>query len=417
MSNINIKQICQQVKEASQDIITLDSSIKNQILTKVAQDLRLQSGDIIKANNIDLDNGKKNNIGAAKLDRLALDKKRIQAIAKSVDDIVLLDDPVGKITYDVKRDNNLHIRRVTTPIGIILAIYESRPNVTSDIAALALKSGNCAILRSGSESYNSSKKIAQIYENVLRDFNINHNVVHYVDSIDRDYVNQLLKMDEFIDVVIPRGGKGLIQAISKNTKIPIFKHLDGNCHSYIHSSAHITKARDIIKNAKMRRVGICGATESLVIDKEIANEFLPLIIDDLLSLGCEVRGDKDSMIIDKRINKASKEDFYTEYLDKVISVKIVKNIDEAIYHINEHSSTHTEAIIAENKDVVQKFFNGINSAIVMHNASTQFADGGEFGLGAEVGISTGKLHARGPVGLEQLVTYKYLVDSNIAIRS
>ncbi len=413
----DIKNICQKVKLASNDAANLSSDIKNQILAKVAAKIRSESKNIITANKIDLDNGAKNNIGAAKLDRLKLDEARIESIAKAIDDIILLADPVGKITYDVKRDNNLHIRRITAPIGVILAIYESRPNVTSDIAALSLKSGNCAILRSGSESYNSSSKIAQIYNDILQDFNINQNIIHYIQDTNRDYVNQLLKMDNYIDVVIPRGGKGLIQAISNNTKIPIFKHLDGNCHSYIHKNADIKKAIAIVKNAKMRRVGICGATESLVIDKEIASNFLPLLIDDLSAMNCEVRGDNLSLEIDNRIKLAANEDFYKEYLDKIISVKIVDDINQAILHINEHSSSHTEAIITEDKNAAQQFFNNINSAIIMHNASTQFADGGEFGLGAEVGISTGKLHARGPVGLEQLVTYKYIVSSEIAIRS
>jgi glutamate-5-semialdehyde dehydrogenase len=411
-----IRKICKKVKEASFDIANLSSEIKNKILAKIAQKIRAQKNEIIAANKIDLENGEKNNIGNAKLDRLKLDENRIEAIAKSIDEIILLEDPVGKITYDVKRDNNLHIRRITTPIGVLLAIYESRPNVTSDIAALALKSGNCSILRSGSESYNSSKIIAKIYTDILQEFKINENAVHYVDSTDREYVQHLLQMDDLIDVVIPRGGKDLIQAISNNTKIAIFKHLDGNCHSYVHESADLSKARTIIKNAKMRRVGICGATESLVIDEIIANKFLPLIVDDLADLGCEIRGDEKSVKIDKRINQANKDDFYTEYLDKIISVKIVKNIDEAIAHINEHGSSHTEAIITEDQNSAQKFFDKIHSAIVMHNASTQFADGGEFGLGAEVGISTGKLHARGPVGLEQLVTYKYLIQSDLAIR-
>lgn len=411
-----IQKICKKVKEASFEIANLSAEIKNKILTQVAKKIRAQKNNIIAANKIDLENGEKNNIGSAKLDRLKLDENRIEGIAKAIDEIILLEDPVGKITYDVKRENNLHIRRVTTPIGVLLAIYESRPNVTSDIAALALKSGNCSILRSGKESHNSSKIIAQIYSDVLQEFGVNENAVHYVQSTDREYVQQLLKMDNFIDVVIPRGGKDLIKAISDNTKIPLFKHLDGNCHSYINEKADLEKARIIIKNAKMRRVGVCGATESLVFDECIADKFLPLIADDLSELGCEIRGDEKSVKIDKRINKASAEDFYTEYLDKIISVKIVKNIDEAIAHINEHGSSHTEAIITEDEKATQKFFDKIHSAIVMHNASTQFADGGEFGLGAEVGISTGKLHARGPVGLEQLVTYKYLVESDLAIR-
>ncbi len=416
MTQDEIRIICQKVKEASFDIANLNTDIKNQVLTKVAKKIREEKNNIIKANKIDLQNGQKNDIGSAKLDRLTLDETRIETIAKAVDDIVLLDDPVGKITYDVKRKNNLHIRRITTPIGVILAIYESRPNVTSDIAALAFKSGNCSVLRSGSESYNSSKIIAKIYTDVLREFGINENAIHYIDSTNRACVQELLKMDNLIDVVIPRGGKELIQAISNNTKIAIFKHLDGNCHSYIHKNADFNKARKIIKNAKMRRVGICGATESLVIDEEIADKILPLIVDDLASLDCEIRGDEKSVKIDKRIKKATKDDFYTEYLDKIISVKIVKDIDEAIYHINEHGSMHTESIITQDQSATQKFFDKIHSAIVMHNASTQFADGGEFGLGAEVGISTGKLHARGPVGLEQLVTYKYLVQSDFAIR-
>lgn len=412
-----IKKICQKVKKAGNDIANLEVNLKNQILTKVAATIRKEANDIILANATDLKNGRKNNIGEAKLDRLALDEKRIENIAKSIEEIVLLPDPVGKVTYDVTRPNNLHIKRITVPLGIILAIYESRPNVTSDIAALAIKSGNCAILRSGSESYNSSKKIAEIYNRVLEEFSIDQNVIHYVENVDREYVKQLLKMDEFIDVVIPRGGKELIKAVTKNTKIAIFKHLDGNCHSYIHEKADFNKAREIVKNAKMRRVGICGATESLVIDKKIAAQFLPLIVDDLDNLGCEIRGDSVAVKIDKRIKKASKQDFYTEYLDKIISVKIVKNIEEAIEHINEHGSFHTEAIITEDNIAAKKFLSQIHSAIVMHNASTQFADGGEFGLGAEVGISTGKLHARGPVGLEQLVTYKYVVTSDFALRS
>ena len=412
-----VVDICLKAKEATNDIAILDSTTKNAILTKVAQEIRSQNQDIIEANKVDLKNAKKNNLAVSKIDRLRLNQDRIESIAKAVDDIVLLDDPVGKLTYDVKRDNNLHIRRVTTPIGVILAIYESRPNVTSDIAALALKSGNCAILRCGSDAHNSSQKIAQIYNKILTEFGVNGDIIQYVDNNDRDYVQSLLKMEDYIDVVIPRGGRGLIEAISQNTRIPIFKHLDGNCHSYIHKSCDFDKARKIINNAKMRRTGICGATESLVIDRDIALEIIPLIVQDLSDLCCEIRGESESMKIDSRIKAADKDDFYKEYLDKIISLKIVGDIDEAISHINKHSSSHTEAIIAQDEKAVQKFFNKINSAIVMHNASTQFADGGEFGLGAEVGISTGKLHARGPVGLEQLVTYKYLVDSDLAIRS
>jgi glutamate-5-semialdehyde dehydrogenase len=299
----------------------------------------------------------------------------------------------------------------------MLAIYEARPNVTSDIAALAFKSGNAVILRSGKECLESSKVIAGIYHKTLKEFEIDCACVSFVENSDRDLVQELLKLDEFIDVVVPRGGKDLIKAISKSTKIPLFKHLDGNCHSYIHKSANLEKAVAIVRNAKLRRTGVCGATESLVIDKKFAAQFLPKIIDQLSQESCEIRGDAAAQKIDGRIKKAVGKDFYTEYLDKIISVKIVKNIDEAIAHINKHSSSHTESIVTEDQNAADQFLQEINSAIVMHNASTQFADGGEFGLGAEVGISTGRLHARGPVGLEQLTTYKYVVEANCAIRA
>jgi glutamate-5-semialdehyde dehydrogenase len=416
-----IIQICKSVKEAANCLANLDSATKNKILLEVANNIKTNSKKIIKANNIDIKFAKENNLSAAKLDRLLLDENRLEALAASVASIAKLNDPVGKIIYHAKvKSNGLDIRRITVPIGVILAIYEARPNVTSDIAALALKSGNAVILRSGKESFNSSKAIAEIYSNALKKFKIDSNAIHYVNSVERSWVNSFLKMDNYIDVVIPRGGKDLVKSIAKNSRIPIFKHLDGNCHSYVESHADFDKARKIVINAKMRRVGICGACESLLIDQKIAAKFLPLIVSDLKKLGCEVRGDVESRKIANSFNEtlkiATDRDFYTEYLDKIISIKIVKNIDEAITHINKYSSLHTEAIITENQKQAEKFFKLINSAIVMHNASTQFADGGEFGFGAEVGISTGKLHARGPVGLEQLVTYKYLVESDFAVR-
>ena len=410
-------QICKSVKEASNSIANLDNKIKNKILLEVANNIKKNNKEIIKANKIDIKLAKENNISAAKLDRLILDENRLKSLANSVIAIAKLNDPVGKIIYhDQVKSNGLDIKRITVPIGIIFAIYESRPNVTSDIAALALKSGNAVILRSGKESFNSSKAIAKIYSDALKKFKVNPDAIHYVDNKDRSYVKKFLKMDKYIDVVIPRGSKDLIKSIIKDSRIPIFKHLDGNCHSYVESHADFDKARKIVINAKMRRVGICGACESLLIDQKIASQFLPLITNDLKKLGCEVRGDVKSRKIDKTIKIATDRDFYTEYLDKIISVKIVKDIDEAINHINKYSSLHTEAIITENQKQAEKFFKLINSAIVMHNASTQFADGGEFGFGAEVGISTGKLHARGPVGLEQLVTYKYLVESDCGLR-
>lgn len=411
-----VTEIAKKAKAASKAIANLDSKTKNKILTQIAAEFKRNSKTIIKANQIDMKKAKAARLDPAKMDRLMLDEKRINSLSDAILEVVKLDDPVGKITYDVERPNGLHIRRITTPIGVIAAIYEARPNVTSDIAALCLKSGNAAILRSGSECYNSSKVIADIYRSVLKKFNIDPNCVSYIESTDRAYVKELLKLENYIDVVIPRGGKDLIKAIMKSTKIPVFKHLDGNCHLFIDESADIEKARKITVNAKMRRTGICGAAESLLIDQKIAKKTLPLIVDDLNNLNCEVRGDEASRKIDKRIKKATEKDYYTEYLDKIISVKIVKNIDEAINHINHYGSSHTESIITENQKQVEKFFQNVNSAIVLHNASTQFADGGEFGLGAEVGISTGKLHARGPVGLEQLVIYKYIATANCGLR-
>ncbi len=418
MSSIQSKvlKICKDTKRASFEVSNLDSETKNNILLEAAKLIKRNSQKIIKANKKDLKIAKENNLSDAKVDRLTLDESRINALSSAVKDIAKLPDPVGKISYEVKRDSGLHVRRISSAIGVLMAIYESRPNVTSDIAALSIKSGNAVILRCGSDSINSSKVLADIYREALEKFNISKNVIILVPNIEREYVNELLKMEEYIDVVIPRGGKGLILAVSKNTKIPIFKHLDGNCHTYIHDKADEEKAVQILVNAKMRRLGVCGATESLVMDRRIAKQLLPTILDKLSEFDCEVRGEEDAIKIDSRIKKAKDEDFYTEYLDKIISVKIVKDLDEAIKHINEHSSSHTESIITEDQNMAENFLKKVDSAIVMHNASTQFADGGEFGLGAEVGIATGKLHARGPVGLEQLTTYKYIVEATCATR-
>ncbi len=418
MTNIKseVAKICQDVKNASLNAGGLDTHLKNQILAEVAQSIRASVADIIKANQTDLKFAKENNIDEAKIDRLTLNESRIEALARCLEEIIALDDPLGKILYEATRVNGLHIRRVTVPIGVLFAIFESRPNVALDIAALALKSGNAVILRSGSESINSAKILVAFFKAALTKFNVDANLIYLVESTNRDYVKWLLKMDKFIDVVIPRGGKSLIEMVMKNTKIPVFKHLEGNCHTYIHEKADFEKARKILLNAKLRRTGICGATESLLIDKKIAAKILPSLAHDLYTNGCEMRGDKASQALDSRILKVTKQDYYAEYLDKIISIKIVKNIDEAIDHINKFGSAHTEAIVTEDADAADKFFAQVGSAIVMHNASTQFADGGEFGLGAEVGISTGKLHARGPVGLEQLVTYKYLVDAQCGLR-
>lgn len=418
MTNIKtaVAKICQDVKTASLHISKLDVDMKNRILQEVATAIKNNVAQIIEANAQDVQSAKAQGLDGAKIDRLILDEKRINALADSLRDIIALEDPTGKTLYETRRVNGLHIKRVTVGIGILLAIFESRPNVACDIAALALKSGNAVILRCGSESINSAKILVQFFRDALKKHNIDENLIYLIESTNRDYVKWLLKMDKFIDVVIPRGGKSLIEAVMKNTRIPVFKHLDGNCHTYIHEKADFDKARKILLNAKLRRTGICGATESLLIDRKIAAKILPFIAHDLFTNGCEMRGDAASQKLDSRITKANKKDYSTEYLDKIISIKIVKNLADAIEHINKFGSQHTDAIVTESASAAQEFFREINSAIVMHNASTQFADGGEFGLGAEVGISTGKLHARGPVGLEQLVTYKYIVDADCAVR-
>jgi glutamate-5-semialdehyde dehydrogenase len=418
MSEVKSKilKICNDVKKASGELAILDSTVKDQVLHEVMRLLKKHMPKIIKANQKDVKTAKENRLDAAKIDRLMLDEKRILGLINSVKDIIKLPDPTGKTLWETKRESGLHIKRVSTPIGVLLAIYESRPNVTSDIAALALKSGNAVILRCGSDSINSSKVLADIYREALERFNLDKNSVVLVPNVEREYVSELLKMDNHIDVVIPRGGKSLIKAVMENTKIPVFRHLDGNCHTYIHEKCDVEKARKILLNAKMRRVGVCGATESLLIDRKIAKKLLPIFADDLVQAGCEMRGDEESVEIDKRIKRAEEKDFYTEYLDKIISIKVVRDVDDAIRQIATYGSSHTESIITEDKAAAQTFLKRVNSAIVMHNASTQFADGGEFGLGAEVGIATGKLHARGPVGLEQLTIYKYIVEADFAIR-
>ena len=411
-----VLKICNEAKSATKIISKLDEASKNRILMQVKNAIIVNKNQILKANKIDLENAHKNGLESSKIDRLLMDENKINNIVNSIDEIINLPDPVGKISYNVTRPNGLNIRRITTPIGVLLAIYESRPNVTADIASLAIKSGNVVILRSGSESINSSKILADIFKKVLAENNLPSGAVSFCNNPNRELIKELLKMDKFIDVVIPRGGKSLILAIAKHTRIPLFKHLDGNCHTYIHEDADFEKARKILFNAKMRRVGICGATESVLVDKKVARKILPILIDDLINAGCEVRGDNLSRQIDKRVKKANKKDYYQEYLDKILSLKVVNDINEAIDHITKFGSSHTESIVTENSESAQKFLSEVDSAIVMHNASTQFADGGEFGLGAEVGISTGRLHARGPVGLEQLTTYKYQVVAECAIR-
>ena len=383
---------------------------KNNALIAAAQNLRAQTEELLTANRLDMDIAKEAGLNNARLDRIALDASRVEGIAKALEDVAALPDPVGDVMARWDRPNGLDISRVRVPLGVIGVIYESRPNVTADAAALCLKSGNAVILRGSSEIQNSAKAVAACFDAALEGVGLPKTCVQLVPTPDREAVGMMLAgLEGTIDVIVPRGGKSLVERVQNDARVPVFSHLDGICHTYIHASADIEMAKDITLNAKLRRTGICGATETLLIDRQCADTHLKPLIEALLDEGCEVRGDEDVANVDKRVVPATEQDWDTEYLDSIISVKLIEGVEDAISHIASHGSGHTEAIIAEDASAAEAYLNGVDSAIVMHNASTQFADGGEFGMGAEIGIATGRFHARGPVGLEQLTTFKYQV--------
>ncbi len=406
----------QKAKEAYAVLAKASSEQKNKALIAAAKAIRENAKDILAANEKDIAIAKSNRANAAFLDRLALSPVRVEAMAKGLEEIAKLPDPVGKKLASWDRPNGLNISRISVPLGVIGVIYESRPNVTADAGGLCLKSGNAVILRCGSDSFNSSRAIELAMQRGLAQADLPVEAIQLVPTNDRAAVTEMLQMSEYIDIIIPRGGKGLTEKIKNESRIATLLHLDGNCHTYIHAKADPEMAAKVTYNAKMRRTGICGATESIVIDEAVVDSILPLVIDQLAAAGCEVRGDERAQLADKRIKTASPADWFKEYLDAVVSVKTAKDIKHAIEHINFYSSHHTEAIITTDKKAAEQFLNEIDSAIVMHNASTQFADGGEFGMGAEIGISTGRLHARGPVGVEQLTTYKYIVEGSGQVR-
>ena len=410
-------KVGQQSVKASTVLKSLSTKTKDNLLLSIAENIRNEKDKIITANQKDLNLAQKNKMPKAMLNRLMLDNDRIESIAKSVEEIVKLPDPIGKNLYETERPNGLIINRISVPLGVIGIIYESRPNVTVDASVLCIKAGNVAILRGGSESFNSNACLTSVIQSALIKNNLDKDIVQCVETTDRAAVDYMLaEMSDTIDVIIPRGGKGLVKKVQDKAKVPVIGHLEGICHIYVNKSANLNTAIQVIHNAKLRRTEICGAAETLLIDREYAKDNLDKIITNLYEGGCEIRGDIFSKEIDSRILLADEKDWSTEYLDAIISIKLVENIDEAIDHIAKYGSGHTESIIAENKDVADKFLSLVDSAIVMHNTSTQFADGGEFGLGAEIGISTGRLHARGPVGLEGLTTYKYIVKGNGQIR-
>lgn len=389
---------------------------KNKALKEAAAALRAQTKHILAENQKDMAQAKAKGLDAAMLDRLLLSDTRIDAMAKGLEEIAALEDPVGKNLARWQRPNGMVINRVSVPLGVIGIIYESRPNVTADAGALCMKSGNAAILRGGSESLHSSEAIVACLHQGLKVAGLPADAVQLVPTKDREAVGILLTMQQYIDVIVPRGGKGLCERVMKESRIPTILHLEGNCHTYLHADADPEMAKTVVANAKMRRTGICGATESLVVDRVVLHTVFPEVVKELKSLGCEIRGDKEAQTVDTAIQPASEQDWGTEYLAPILSVKTVGGLEEAIAFINQYSSHHTDAIITKNADAAGVFLKKVDSAIVMHNASTQFADGGEFGMGAEIGISTGRLHARGPVGVEQLTTYKYVVEGTGQIR-
>jgi glutamate-5-semialdehyde dehydrogenase len=402
-------------RDAADKLALVDAAAKNHALRDMAAALRAARRSILEANADDMVEAKAKGLSAALLDRLMLDEKRVDAMAKGLEEIADLPDPVGKTLAEWTRPNGLKIARVSVPLGVIGIIYESRPNVTADAGGLCLKAGNAAILRGGSESARSSAAIIDALQSGLRRAGLPAEAIQAVPTSDRAAVGILLTMSDVIDVIVPRGGKGLIERVAAESRIPVLMHLEGNCHTYIDGDADPEKARAILLNAKMRRTGVCGATETVLVDDR-AKGLLPILIDDLAKAGCEIRGDALFQAADNRVKPAVAADWDTEFLDSIIAARVVDGVAGAIQHIRAHGSKHTEAIVTENAATAERFLGEVDAGIVLWNASTQFADGGEFGMGAEIGISTGKLHARGPVGCEQLTSYKYQVRGTGQVR-
>lgn len=404
-------------RRAATTLATTDSEQRNAALRASAAAIRDASTDIGRANALDMDAAGSRGLSAAMLDRLMLDAERIEAMASGLEAIATLRDPVGRVLEEWERPNGLKIQRVSVPLGVIGIIYESRPNVTADAAALCVKSGNAVILRGGSESFHSSQAIYGCLRGGLSAAGIDADAVQMVPTTDRAAVGYLLSsMADSVDVVVPRGGKNLVKRVQDEARVPVIGHLEGICHVYVNKEADPDMARNIVLNAKMRRTGICGAAETVLVDRDVAEQIVPDIVTALQDAGCEVRGDKTVASLAADIKKAAEADWSTEYLDAIVSMRVVDNIDQAIAHIREYGSGHTESIVTDSADAAGQFFREVDSAIVLQNASTQFADGGEFGMGAEIGIATGRIHARGPVGADQLTSYKYIVRGSGQVR-
>ncbi len=417
---MNIEKYLNQLGEnsviASNKIKSLTLDEKNALLESISKSIIEDRSDIIKANDKDIIEAQEK-LSKSMIDRLQLNEERIDGIIQSIETVISLPDPIGNILFTNTRPNGMKVERISVPLGVVGIIYESRPNVTVDASILCLKSGNSVILRGGSESFNSNLQLVKSMQKACGNIGLDKNIIQFIETTDRSAVDYMLsKMSDYIDVVVPRGGKGLVKKVQESAKIPVIGHLDGICHIYVDESSDPSTASNIVTNAKLRRTSICGAAETVLIDEKCLDSHLPKIINDLKSGGCEIRGDERCKEKFNEVILASDDDWKTEYLDAIISIRVVKGVEDAIDHIEKYGSGHTESIVSENKDNVEQFLNSVGSAIVMHNTSTQFADGGEFGLGAEIGIATGKLHARGPVGLEGLTTYKYIVRGNGQIR-
>lgn len=404
-------------RAAARRIALAPDSQRNAALRAMAAALRERAAPILAANAQDLAEARANGQNAAFIDRLLLDASRLDGVAAAVADVADLTDPVGKVLASWTQPNGLRFERVATPLGVIAVIFESRPNVTADAGALCLKSGNAAILRAGSDSFRTASEIAVALRQGLEAAGLPGDAIQLVPTRDRAAVGEILKgLDGAVDVVVPRGGKSLIARVQSDARVPVFAHLDGNCHVYVHAQADLAMAREIVLNAKLRRTGVCGSAETLLVDEACAATHLASLVSALLDAGCAVRGDDTTRAVDARVTAATEEDWATEYLDRIIAVKVVAGLDAAIDHVERYGSHHTDAIVTADEAAAARFLAEVDSAIVLHNASTQFADGGEFGFGAEIGIATGRMHARGPVGVEQLCSFKYRVHGSGQIR-
>ena len=408
--------IGKQARTAARALALASTTQKNAALKAMAKHIRAQAAAIQTANDKDITAAKTKNLKSSFIDRLSLNAARIEAMAQGLDDIAALDDPVGRVQEKWKRPNGMEISRVSVPIGVIGIIYESRPNVTADAGGLCLKSGNAAILRGGSDGFATSQVIVSALQQGLSESEIDPNAIQMVQTTSRDAVGEMLSgLNGTIDLIIPRGGKSLVARVQENARVPVFSHLEGICHVYVDKAADVEMAKAIVLNSKMRRTGVCGSAETILIDRAKISNLVP-IISTLIDAGCEVRGDTETMAANAAVKPASEEDWSTEYLDSIVSMRVVDGVGAAIAHITKYGSQHTDSIVTEDQATAEHFLHDLDSAIVLHNASTQFADGGEFGFGAEIGIATGKMHARGPVGVNQLTTFKYQIRGNGQIR-